>query len=50
MMISVIYFDKDQYVYKKGIVTNVDLEYKKSITIVDKCISINNIININYKF
>lgn len=46
-MVSIIYFDNNQYIYKEGVVTNIDFEYKKSITIVDKYISINNIININ---
>lgn len=48
MMISIIYFDKNQYVYKEGVVTNIDFEYKKSITIVDKTILISNILTIDF--
>lgn len=48
MMVSIIYFDKNQYIYKEGIVTNIDFEYKKSVTIVDKTILISNILAIDY--
>lgn len=48
MMVAIIYFDKHQYVYKEGVVTNIDFEYKKSITVVDKTILISNILTIDY--
>lgn len=47
MMISIIYFDKNQYVYKEGIVTYIDLDNKNFITIVSTKIKINNILKIN---
>ncbi len=50
MMMSVIYFDKGQYVYKKGVVTNIDFEYKKILTIVETNIFIKSIILIDYDF
>lgn len=46
-MISVVYFDKCQYVYKKGLVTNIDFECKKTIKLVDTVINIKNILVIN---
>lgn len=48
MIVSIIYFDKNQYIYKEGIVINIDFEYKKSVTIVDKTILISNILTIDY--
>lgn len=48
MMVSIVYYDINQYVYKEGVVTNIDFEYKKSITIVDKTILISNILTIDY--
>lgn len=47
MMVSIIYFDKNQYIYKEGIVTGVDFEYKKIIRLVDNVISIKTILVIN---
>ena len=45
-MIYVVYFDKCQYVYKKGIISRIDLEHKKEITIVDTKIPVKNILMI----
>ena len=45
MMISIIYFDNDEYVKKEGIVTNIDYIYK-TITIVQEKILIENIIEL----
>lgn len=51
MMVDVIYFKKDNkgnglYIYKKGMVANIDLDNKKEIQIVDKRIKIKNILSI----
>lgn len=51
MMVDVIYFEKDIknngfYIYKKGMVANIDLDNKKEIQIVDKRIKIKNILSI----
>lgn len=48
MMVSMVYYDKNQYVYKEGVVTKIDFEYKKSVTIVDKIILISKILTIDY--
>ena len=40
MMISVVYYESNQYIYKEGIVTEIDLTYKKMLKIVDKLIEI----------
>lgn len=47
MMVSIVYYDNNQFVYKEGIVTGTDFEYKKEIRIVDKYIKINSILVIN---
>lgn len=47
MMISVVYYESSQYIYKEGIVTEIDLTYKKMLKIVDKLIDIGNILVIN---
>jgi hypothetical protein len=46
-MISVVYFDKCQYVYKKGIVSRIDFEHKKEITIVNTTLSVKSILMID---
>ena len=51
MMIEIIYYEKDIrnngcYVYKKGMVADVNLDNKKEIQIVDKRIKIKNILSI----
>jgi hypothetical protein len=48
MMVAIIYYDKNQYIYKEGIVTDIDFEYKKIIILVDKVILISNIVIINF--
>ena len=40
MMISVVYYESNQYIYKEGIVTEIDLTYKKMLKIVDKLIEV----------
>lgn len=47
MMISVIYFDNNQYVYKEGIVAQIDLDNKNFIVIVSTKIKIISIMKIN---
>ena len=47
MMVSIVCYDNNQFVYKEGIVTGTDFEYKKEIRIVDKYIKINSILVIN---
>lgn len=47
MMINIIYFDNDQYIYKKGVVTDIEFDYKKTIRLVDTDIKIKNILVIN---
>lgn len=47
MMISVVYYERNQYIYKEGIVTEIDLTYKKTLKIVDKSIDIDTILVIN---
>lgn len=47
MMISVVYYERSQYIYKEGIVTEIDLTYKKMLKIVDKSIDIDNILVIH---
>ena len=47
MMISVVYYESMEYIYKEGIVTEIDLTYKKMLKIVDKLIDIGNILVIN---
>ena len=47
MMISVVYFDNYQYVYKEGIVTQIDLDNKNFIVIVSTKIKIISIMKIN---
>lgn len=46
-MIKIIYFDRFEFVALEGMVTAIDLEYKKQIKIVDKMVSIHNIITID---
>ena len=46
-MIKIIYFDRFEFVSLEGMVTAIDLEYKKQIKIVDKMVSIHNIITID---
>lgn len=47
MMISIVYYDIDKYVYLEGIVTKIDLDQSKTITIVKKRISLQDIIKIS---
>ena len=46
-MIKIIYFDRFEFVALEGMVTDIDLEYRKQIKIVDKVIPIHNIITID---
>lgn len=45
-MIKIIYFDHFDFISLEGMITGIDLEYKKQIKIVDKVIAIRNIIKI----
>ena len=36
MMVSIVYYDNNQFVYKEGIVTGTDFEYKKEISFSSK--------------
>lgn len=47
-LVSIVYYDNNQYIYKEGIVTSIDFEYKKEVKIVDKYVKINNILAINF--
>ena len=47
-MIEVVYFNKDQYVSLEELVSKIDLELAKAITIVKKTISLQDIIKISY--
>ncbi len=47
MMISIIYYDNNQYIYKEGIVTQIDLDNKNFIVIVSTKIKIISIMKIN---
>lgn len=49
-MINIIYFDRNEYVLLEGMVTDIDLDYKKMMRIVDKCIMVSSIIKIESKF
>lgn len=46
-MVHIVYYDKDDYVSLQGIVTDIDLEYNKSIKIVEKEIPILDIVKID---
>lgn len=53
MVIEVIYYEiykknNGFYIYKKGIVADVDLDNKREIQIVDKAILISNILKIEF--
>ncbi len=45
MMIKVIYFDKDHYIKKEGILSDIDFLYK-TIKIVKTVINVDDIVNI----
>lgn len=45
MLVSAVYFDKNQYVYKEGIVTNIDVN-KNELKIIDKVINMKQLISI----
>ena len=47
-MISIVYYDKDNYVRFEGILVKVDLEYSKTIQIVKKVIPIKSIVQIEF--
>lgn len=48
MMISVLYFDRNEYVYKEGVVTKIKFNnLKNEITIVNICIPLKNIVYID---
>lgn len=47
MMVGVVYYDNDDYVFVRGMVSRIDLNYKKTIQIVNKVIFINNIVKID---
>lgn len=45
--ISIVCFDRNEYVALEGMITFVDLEYKKIIKIVDKLIFIDDIVKLD---
>ncbi len=48
MMVQIIYYDIDEYVQLEGLVAKIDLEYKKSIQIVNKVILLKDISSISF--
>lgn len=48
ILVSIVYYDNNQFIYKEGIVTGIDFEYKKSIRLINKTILISNIVMINF--
>lgn len=47
MIITLVYYDKGDYVKLTGMVAKIDLDYSKSIRIVNDVISLKNIIEIH---
>ncbi|MFR7591756.1 MAG: hypothetical protein ACLUVC_09950 [Longibaculum sp.] len=48
MIISLIHFDHGEYIKTEGFLSQIDLDYSKTLTIVDKKINIKDIIDIDY--
>lgn len=46
-IIKIIYYDKQEYIALEGMVSFIDLEYKKILKIVEKTIDISTIIEIS---
>lgn len=46
-MISIVYYDKNKYVFLEGMVAKLDLEQSKTITIVNKTIQLTDIVKIS---
>lgn len=49
-MIKIIHFEKFEFISLEGMITDIDLENKKQIKIVDKIIPVQNIVNIDMEF
>lgn len=49
-MIKVIYCEKFEFISLEGMITEIDLENKKQIKIVNKIIPIQNIVNIDMDY
>lgn len=47
MVITIVYYDKGEYIKLTGMVAKIDLDYSRSIRIVNDVISLKNIIEIN---
>lgn len=45
-MTHIIYFDENEYISLEGMITKIDLEFHKMITIVNKNISLSKIVKI----
>ena len=48
MMIKVVYYNSEDFVYKEGIITKIDINYKNILSIVDTEILIKNITFIDF--
>lgn len=46
-MIEIVYYDQQEYLKRKGMVSAIDLEYKRILKIVDQVIDISSIIEIS---
>ncbi|MFR7590198.1 MAG: hypothetical protein ACLUVC_02045 [Longibaculum sp.] len=46
MIISLVHFDHGEYIKTEGILSQIDLDYNKTLVIVDKIIRIQDIIDI----
>lgn len=45
-MIKIVYYDQNEYIELEGMVSKIDLKFKKIIRIVDQEIKINEIVNL----
>lgn len=45
-MIKIVYYDQNEYIELEGMVSKIDLKFKKIIRIVDQEIKINGIVNL----
>lgn len=48
MLIRVVYYDQNDYVLREGLVSKIDLEFSKTLWIVQEKIAIQNIVEIEW--
>lgn len=48
VMVRVVYYEDGEYVEKKGLVADIDIEYKRKIQIVEKIIKLDDIVKIDF--